>query len=149
MADPFAGWRVLAKCLAPGGLMLIGLYSATSRRNLVALRGDPAYPGAGCDDAALRIFRQELLDRPDHSPGGTLKLSRDFYTTSNFRDLVLHVTPVSSTACMSSGAGSSNRAVQSAALARFPTRGESAPSTIPAITNAAPASLAGPMASPR
>ena len=91
MADPFAGWRVLAKCLAPGGLMLVGLYSATSRRNLVALRGDPAYPGAGCDAAALRIFRQELLERPDLSPGGELKVSRDFYTTSNFRDLVLHV----------------------------------------------------------
>jgi SAM-dependent methyltransferase len=91
MADPFAGWRVLAKCLAPGGLMLVGLYSHTSRRNLVALRSDPAYPGAGCDAAALRVFRQDLLERPDLSPGGELKVSRDFYTTSNFRDLVLHV----------------------------------------------------------
>jgi SAM-dependent methyltransferase/tetratricopeptide (TPR) repeat protein len=91
MADPFRGWRTLVKCLAPGGLMLVGLYSAISRRNLAALRDEPIYPGAGCDVTALRSFRQTLLERADHLPGGELKLSRDFYTTSNFRDLVLHV----------------------------------------------------------
>lgn len=91
MADPFAGWRVLTGCLAPGGLMLVGLYSATSRRNLAALRADPAYPGAGCTDAAVRRFRQELLERPAGSPGSELAASRDFTTASNFRDLVLHV----------------------------------------------------------
>ena len=31
MADPFAGWRGLLKCLAPGGLMRIGLYSAIAQ----------------------------------------------------------------------------------------------------------------------
>jgi SAM-dependent methyltransferase len=91
MADPFQGWRTLLKCLAPGGLMSVGLYSAVSRRNLAALRDEPNYPGAGCDDNALRAFRQTLLERPDHAPGSELKISRDFYTTSNFRDLVLHV----------------------------------------------------------
>jgi SAM-dependent methyltransferase len=90
MADPFQGWRTLLKCLAPGGLMLVGLYSAVSRRNLSDLRADPTYPGSECDGTALRAFRQTLLERPDNAPGGDLKVSRDFYTTSNFRDLVLH-----------------------------------------------------------
>jgi hypothetical protein len=71
--------------------MFLGLYSAIARRGLRALRDHPAYPGAGCSDAALRAFRQVLLDRPAGAPGGDLKMSRDFYTASNFRDLALHV----------------------------------------------------------
>jgi SAM-dependent methyltransferase len=91
LADPFRGWRALLACLAPDGLMLMGLYSATARRGLAALRGDAAYPGPGCSDAALRAFRQALLDRPAGAPGADLPMSRDFYTASNFRDLALHV----------------------------------------------------------
>src|SRR5215470_8742633 len=63
MAEPFAGWRALLGCLAPHGFMRIGLYSAIARRNLTALRSDRAYPGAGCDDGALRAFRHSLLER--------------------------------------------------------------------------------------
>jgi SAM-dependent methyltransferase len=91
LADPFAAWRRLIPCLAGDGRMLLGLYSAVARRGWRALRDDPAYPGPGCPDAALRRFRQVLLDRPAGEPGGDLKASRDFYTTSNFRDLALHV----------------------------------------------------------
>jgi SAM-dependent methyltransferase len=91
MADPFEGWRTLIKCLAKDGRMLLGLYSAAARRNLAALRGDPAYPGPGCSEDALRNFRQLLLDRADGELGSELKISPDFYTASNFRDLTLHV----------------------------------------------------------
>jgi SAM-dependent methyltransferase len=92
LAEPMRGWRALLRCLAKDGLMFVGLYSATARRGLTALRGDPAYPGPGCTDQALRAFRQALLDRPADALGGDLKTgSRDFYTTSNFRDLTLHV----------------------------------------------------------
>ena len=95
LAEPFRGWRALLACLAGGGLMLVGLYSAIARRGLRALRSDPAYPGPGCSDEALRAFRQVLLDRPAGTHAGTLggdlKISRDFYTASNFRDLALHV----------------------------------------------------------
>jgi SAM-dependent methyltransferase len=95
LAEPLRGWRALLACLAKGGLMLVGLYSAIARRSLRALRSDPAYPGPGCSDEALRAFRQLLLDRPANAHAGTLggdlKMSRDFYTASNFRDLALHV----------------------------------------------------------
>jgi hypothetical protein len=91
MADPFEGWRSLIKCLKPGGIMRIGLYSSIARSNLTALRSDPAYPGAGCDDARLRAFRQLIMTRPDGQPGTELKGSPDFYSTSGFRDLALHV----------------------------------------------------------
>lgn len=91
LAAPFRGWRSLLKCLAKDGRMLLGLYSATARRDLTALRGDPAYPGPGCPDAALRDFRRVLLERAAGEPGADLRMSRDFYTASNFRDLALHV----------------------------------------------------------
>jgi SAM-dependent methyltransferase len=91
MADPFGSWRTLLECMAPGGIMLIGLYSAVARRIVAALRDDPAYPGPGCDDAALRAFRQDLMTRQDGALGASLKRGLDFYTTSEFRDLACHV----------------------------------------------------------
>ena len=90
MADPTAGWKVLVDRLKPGGLMLIALYSATSRRNIRALRDDPAYPGAGCSNDDARAFRQTLMGRPAGEPGSELVNSADFYTLSEFRDLTLH-----------------------------------------------------------
>jgi SAM-dependent methyltransferase len=109
MADPFRGWRSLLNCLAPGGLMLIGLYSAVSRRDLTAVRAGPGYPGPDCDDDALRAFRRTLLDRPDQAPESELKASRDFFTTSNFRDLVLHVSERTVTIAEIAGFLSSHR----------------------------------------
>ena len=90
MAEPFAGWRALLGCLAPHGLMRIGLYSAIARRNLTALRNDPAYPGPGCDDQALRAFRQSLLARQDEQARDARKYV-DFWDARSFRDMVLHV----------------------------------------------------------
>jgi SAM-dependent methyltransferase len=90
MAEPFAGWRALLRCLAPHGLMRIGLYSAIARRNLWALRTDRAYPGPGCDDRALRAFRQSLLMRQDEQACDARKYV-DFWDARSFRDMVLHV----------------------------------------------------------
>jgi SAM-dependent methyltransferase len=85
MAEPFKGWQALIRLLRPGGLMLAGLYSALSRQNIGELRREPGYPGPGCDEAAARGFRAGLLER-----GSQLTSSFDFYSLSNFRDLVLH-----------------------------------------------------------
>jgi SAM-dependent methyltransferase len=97
MGDPWAGWRTLLRRLKPGGLMYIGLYSATSRANLSALRAEPAYPGPGCTDDAARAYRAELLSRPDDAPGGDIKLSRNAYALNEFRDLVLHESEIQMT----------------------------------------------------
>jgi 2-polyprenyl-3-methyl-5-hydroxy-6-metoxy-1,4-benzoquinol methylase/tetratricopeptide (TPR) repeat protein len=91
MADPYAGWRALIGCLAPQGKLLVGLYSATARRLITELTSDPAFPGPGCEERALRKFRRTLLDRPAEQPGGQLKLGPDFYSASEFRDLAAHV----------------------------------------------------------
>lgn len=87
LADPFAGLRRLSGMLRAGGLMLVGLYSSIARQNIAALRKDKHYPGADCDDTAARRYRARLLS----GAGDELLLrSHDFYTMSEFRDLVLH-----------------------------------------------------------
>ncbi len=85
MNDPFLGWRKLLAHLKPAGVMLVALYSAVSRKNIAALRNSPDYPGAGCNDDALRRYRAGLMANND-----PLVQSEDFYTLSDFRDLVLH-----------------------------------------------------------
>jgi SAM-dependent methyltransferase len=89
MAEPFRGWQTLTGILKPGGLMLTGLYSATARRNIVELPSEAEYPGPDCSDDAARAYRRSLMYRDD--PGANALLhSHDFYTLSEFRDLVLH-----------------------------------------------------------
>lgn len=95
MADPFAGWRILLGRLQPGGLMYVGLYSATARRGLTALRKKLA--GAGIDPAdpdAIRAVRARILAQTPDGPEGDFERgladSADFYTLSEVRDLLFH-----------------------------------------------------------
>ncbi len=91
MADPFAGWRALLDRLRPGGLMLVGLYSALARGAIHRLSDDPAWPGGDADDAALRAYRRVLTRRESDGDAAALATSVDFFTKSGFRDLALHV----------------------------------------------------------
>ena len=91
MADPGEGWRALIRRLRPGGLMLIGLYSALSRQVIQSLSEDPDWPGPEADDDALRAYRRTLTDRAAGSDQTILTDSPDFFTKSGFRDLALHV----------------------------------------------------------
>jgi SAM-dependent methyltransferase len=91
MADPLAGWCSLKSCLAEEGIMLVALYSDIARKKWTALKNDQEFPGERCDDAALRRFRKSLLARTDAELGPEFKGIRDLYTTSGFRDLILHV----------------------------------------------------------
>lgn len=90
MADPFQAWQDLTQCLRDDGLMLIGLYSALARRELADLREDPGCPGPGCDDVQLRTYRNALLSHGDHNIRAKIEGIKDVYTTSGFRDLLLH-----------------------------------------------------------
>ncbi len=87
MADPLAGLAHLASLLKPGGLAYAGLYSASARADVTALRQDPDYPGPGCSDEAARQYRQRLLGGPQRDQ---FARSKDFYSLSEFRDLALH-----------------------------------------------------------
>jgi SAM-dependent methyltransferase len=89
MAEPLAGWRALVDCLEPGGAMLIGLYSATARAEIAALRAEIASRGSGADADSIRTFRHELMTDPEQRWQQTLS-APDFYGLNRCRDLLFH-----------------------------------------------------------
>jgi len=91
MDEPFQGWRVLVDKLRPGGFMKIGLYSELARRDIAALRKDIMTRNLGDDEQTLRDFRQQIINQGDDGKNGFLRQSADFYSLSNFRDLLFHV----------------------------------------------------------
>ncbi|SEE78750.1 2-polyprenyl-3-methyl-5-hydroxy-6-metoxy-1,4-benzoquinol methylase [Rhizobiales bacterium GAS188] len=90
LADPMAGWRVLVSLLRPGGLMRLGFYSEIARGSIVAARGFIADRGYGRSAHDIRRCRQELIASTDPVLF-ELRRMRDFYTTSDCRDLLFHV----------------------------------------------------------
>jgi SAM-dependent methyltransferase len=87
MAEPAEGWRQLLALVRPGGFMRIGLYSELARADVVAARGFISERGFRPTVEDIRRCRQELL-------AGSLRVVaefRDFFTTSECRDLLFHV----------------------------------------------------------
>jgi len=90
MADPLAGWRVLAGLLAPGGLMKVALYSRRARRLVTSARAVITQRGLGQSDSDIRRFRWDLLNGRENA-GGLAHIAADLYSLSNTRDLLFHV----------------------------------------------------------
>ncbi|MCC7186907.1 MAG: class I SAM-dependent methyltransferase, partial [Acidobacteria bacterium] len=90
LADPFAGWRRLLALLRPGGCMRLGFYSATARRHITRARQRISAAGYGATPADIRRCRQHLRQIEAAEQTGVVSLG-DFYSTSNCRDLLLHV----------------------------------------------------------
>ena len=91
LADPLAGWRVLLSLLRPRGLMLLGLYSETARRDIVAAQNlvkERDYRPTAHD---IRRFRKEILACADGTPLKNVTLLEDFFNLSECRDLLFHV----------------------------------------------------------
>jgi len=91
LADPVAGLRILTSLLRPGGRMLLGLYSEHARAGVVAARKFISREGYGSMAAEIRRARQDLLAAEQPLLGTRLALFRDFYSTSECRDLLFHV----------------------------------------------------------
>ena len=45
MENPMVGWKILAECLNPGGLLMIGLYSDLARQHIVKVRQEISQRG--------------------------------------------------------------------------------------------------------
>jgi len=90
MADPVAGWRVLSELLAPGGAMVIGLYSEKARAPIVAARERIAALGLEGNVEGIRTFRRRLLAGQEKALEVLLDWP-DFYSVSGCRDLLFHV----------------------------------------------------------
>ena len=88
LADPLAGWRVLAGLLDPGGSMRIGLYSELGRRAIVRARALIGERRFAATPAGIRACRAAL--RADESFASIVR-NEDFYSMSGCRDLLFHV----------------------------------------------------------
>jgi tetratricopeptide (TPR) repeat protein/2-polyprenyl-3-methyl-5-hydroxy-6-metoxy-1,4-benzoquinol methylase len=90
--DPWTGWRALLSLLKPGGHMRVGLYSELGRPGVIAGRALIAERGYRADVEGIQRFRQELVTG-NHGPplADLMTRARDFFTTSELRDLVFHV----------------------------------------------------------
>ena len=90
MEDPMAGWRSLTDHLKPGGLMRIALYSEVARQDIVKVRGEIATQKIRSSPSNIRSFRRSLISSaaPHHAK---LRAFTDFYSLSEFRDLIFHV----------------------------------------------------------
>jgi SAM-dependent methyltransferase len=91
MKDPMEGWRALLTRLRPGGRMQIGLYSQSARRDIFEVREYIKRSGYGADIQGIRKLRDDLLALPDGHELKRATQRRDFYTTSECRDLLFHV----------------------------------------------------------
>ena len=90
MDEPMVGWRVLADLLKPNGLMRIGLYSERARQRIVKVRKEISLLNIGTSNDDIRKFRRFLVESHDECHKPLTKLG-DFFSLSEFRDLVFHV----------------------------------------------------------
>ncbi len=91
MDDPWRGWKILVNRLRSGGIMKIGLYSRAARTAIATLRKDLKTDNLTADEATIRAYRQDIIARGDGGKAAFLRQSSDFYSLSNFRDLMFHV----------------------------------------------------------
>lgn len=91
MKEPVTGWRALLTRLRPGGRMLIGLYSQTARRAITQVRDHIKEQGYNTDLNDIRRLRHDLITLPEDHPFKPVTRRRDFFSTSECRDLLFHV----------------------------------------------------------
>ena len=91
MADPWAGWRVLLSLLRPGGFMRLGLFSRLGRQDVNAARAFVAAGGYAPTAHDIRRCRQDILQLPEGELARGVAQHLDFFTVSEFRDMLFHV----------------------------------------------------------
>ncbi len=89
LADPLGGWRVLVSLLKPGGLMKIGLYSEAARSSVALIKDEILQKKIEDTESSMKEFRQFILES-DEAHHVAVKSWTDFYSLSEFRDLLFH-----------------------------------------------------------
>lgn len=88
---PRKGWRRLAELVRPGGLMHIGLYSAIARRDINAARESFARDDQPYSATEVRRVRRQILNLSGEDRLSKITQFSDFFSMSEFRDLLFHV----------------------------------------------------------
>ncbi len=91
LEDPFAGWRVLAGLVEPGGFMRIGLYSERGRRHMVHARQFIATHGFDATPVGIRACRAAIRAATQDELLARVARNEDFFSMSGCRDMLFHV----------------------------------------------------------
>jgi tetratricopeptide (TPR) repeat protein/SAM-dependent methyltransferase len=91
LLDPWLGWRILLSVLRPGGVMRLGFYSETARRDVVRVRNHIAQQAYPATPDGVRKCRQDLIELDKSDRFGNVIATPDFYSTSACRDLLFNV----------------------------------------------------------
>ena len=89
--DPLDGWRRLLRLLRPGGVMLVGLYSETARRPIVAAQAEVRALGVPPTPEGIRAARAHIMGLPQDHPARGCTVLPDFFYASGCRDMLFHV----------------------------------------------------------
>ncbi len=91
MANPLDGWQVLVGLLRDRGMFRCGLYCERGRQGVFTARDIIAREGIGSSAGDIAAFRHRIFFNPPPGDFSRIKDRADFYTTSNCRDLLFHV----------------------------------------------------------
>ena len=89
MNDPSQGLKELLGVLNNNGFLKLGLYSELARQNIVEARNYISRKKLQANDDNIRRFRKQVISG-DLTHLNSLKTFRDFYSTSECRDLCFH-----------------------------------------------------------
>ena len=89
LKEPIKGWKVLTDLVKVGGLMYISLYSKYARENITEIKKDIANKGIIKNNYTIKKIRQKIIESNEELYKN-IKNSSDFYSMSNFRDLIFH-----------------------------------------------------------
>mgnify|MGYP001462058117 CR=1 FL=1 len=90
MRDPLKGWKVLTKCLKPGGLMKIGLYSKLARKSVADFRKSINPTKEPLSNKKIKSIRNKIINSTNKEHN-YIKSWHDFYSSSEIRDLLFNV----------------------------------------------------------
>jgi len=91
LADPMEGLRAVVSRLKPGGVAQLALYSRAARASVNEGRAAAQQLGLGTELSDVRALRRFVLEHADRDAFRRIMGFRDFYSTSECRDLLLHV----------------------------------------------------------
>lgn len=91
LRDPRKGLRILTETLHPDGIMLIGLYSEIARANLTAAKNWIQEKNYATTPDGIRRCRRDIMQMPQDDMLTHCMAIKDFYSTSECRDMLFHV----------------------------------------------------------
>ena len=89
LKDPILGWQALSDILRVGRIMNVGLYSGVAREHIKRRRSQLGNSFSFTKGGAAEL-REDII-RSHHADDVLLRQSNDFFASSSFRDLLLHV----------------------------------------------------------